>query len=158
VTVSHNAVGDDCVSFRELVVGVSLLAEDCGFLLRSFQEAQEFVWQGGHHVGHGYGKYFPPTTFRRLIAHTRLTFSFLQSGAVVLGFHDSMAALAIGEKGDATNSGLGKHHANRNSAVLAVEVSGPNAAAALALVACRLVVRAFPIYRIPPTRLPIHSD
>jgi|TARA_B110000238_G_scaffold16004_1_gene15637 hypothetical protein len=27
-----------------------------------------------------FGKYFPFTTFRRLIAHTRLTFLFLQSG------------------------------------------------------------------------------
>ena len=30
--------------------------------------------------GKVFGKYFPPTTFRRLIAHTRLTLSFLQTG------------------------------------------------------------------------------
>jgi len=35
---------------------------------------------GGGCWGGRTGKYFPFTTFRRLIAHTRLTFIFLQSG------------------------------------------------------------------------------
>jgi hypothetical protein len=33
------------------------------------------------------GEYFPFTTFRRLIAHTRLTFIFLQSGRELLQRH-----------------------------------------------------------------------
>ena len=32
-------------------------------------------------------KYFPPTTFRRLVAHTRLTFIFLQSGISAAHLH-----------------------------------------------------------------------
>ncbi len=37
------------------------------------------------------GKYFPFTTFRQLIAHTRLTFSFLSLRAAACGAHSVIA-------------------------------------------------------------------
>jgi|TARA_B110000977_G_scaffold17311_1_gene21051 Amt family ammonium transporter len=48
---------------------------------------------GVHGVGGFVGKYFPFTTFRRLIAHTRLTFILFLSGTCLLGI---VAAPALG--------------------------------------------------------------
>ena len=57
--------------------------------------------------GNGDGKYFPFTTFRRLIARTRLTFIFLQSAASTLGIHEWTHAYhtALPEAGDAVYEG-----------------------------------------------------
>jgi Amt family ammonium transporter len=48
---------------------------------------------GVHGVGGFVGKYFPFTTFRRMIAHTRLTFILFLSGTCLLGI---VAAPALG--------------------------------------------------------------
>jgi ribosome biogenesis protein YTM1 len=64
-------------------------------------ESPSAVWSGGDDktlrrwdAEHGRCKYFPISTFRRLIAHTRLTFLFLQSGTQTFDAPKAVSSLA----------------------------------------------------------------
>jgi predicted NBD/HSP70 family sugar kinase len=73
-------------------IRISLRKQLGGYVRHDFVERADGLKQFLVHSRHG--KYFPITTFRRLIAHTKLTFLFLHSGndAGIVG------ALALAER------------------------------------------------------------
>ena len=107
------------------------------------------------------GKYFPITTFRRLIAHTRLTFLFLQSGSQLFREPPSVedrkpisTPLVTGVKPLDVLTPIGRGQCLLLTGEVGTNLSqlGINAIVAQTEMNANKNVRCvFPVYHVPPT-------